>query len=240
MTTEEFSSAFDTLLSSYRMKPEFGNVSSPMDIALDEYEKSLFLTQAQDQIIIELYSGRNEKNSSFEETEELRTSLRNLIKTEVIPIDNGQYKGLSKYSRFFKLPEDDVLFITYESATIADESAGCKNGSTIAVIPVTQDELHKVINNPFRQPNVRKALRLDNGLDIIEIISKFNIDKYTIRYISKPLPIVLTDLSEMNVFPKVEGKETQCKLDSVLHRQILERAVLLALSSKGIQNKNNV
>ena len=93
------------------------------------------------------------------------------------------------------------------------------------------------MQNPFRQANTRKALRLDNGLDIVEVVSKFDILKYTVRYISRPTPIVLTDLSEMKVFPEVEGKETQCKLDSVLHRQILERAVMLALQSKGIQNR---
>jgi hypothetical protein len=236
MTTEEFSSAFDTLLSSYSNKPGFGDASSPADIVLDEYEKSLFLTEAQDQIIVELYSGRNEKGASFEKTEELRANLRNLIKTETILPDMDSHGGLSKHSKFFTLPPD-VLFITYEAASIGDDNAGCKDGSTIAVIPVTQDEFHRVMQNPFRQANSRKALRLDNGLDVVEIISKFNINEYTVRYLSRPTPIVLTDLSEMNVFPEVSGKETQCKLDSVLHRQILERAVILALQSKGIQNR---
>jgi hypothetical protein len=236
MTTEEFSSAFDTLLSSYNNVSEFGATHSRADIALDEYEKSLFLTEAQDQIIIELYSGRNDKASSFEKTEELRANLRNLIKTATIPASSDTYKGLSEYSKFFKLPSD-VLFITYEAATIEDESAGCKDGKTIAVIPTTQDTFHKTMENPFKQANNRKALRLDNGLDIAEVVSTHNLSTYTIRYVSKPTPIVLTDLSEMNVFPEVGGKETDCKLDSVLHRPILERAVLLALNSKGIQNR---
>ena len=57
MTTKEFSDAIDSLL-------------MPHNITLDEYEKSLFLTQAQEQIVIELYSGRSNKVSSFESTEE--------------------------------------------------------------------------------------------------------------------------------------------------------------------------
>jgi hypothetical protein len=93
------------------------------------------------------------------------------------------------------------------------------------------------MNNPFKQSNKRKALRLDNGLDIVEVVSKYDIKSYVVRYISRPTPIVLTDLSEMNVFPEVNGKETNCKLDSVLHRPILERAVLLAINSKSIQNR---
>jgi hypothetical protein len=236
MTTEEFSSAFDTLLSSYNNTSEFGDTHSRADIVLDEYEKSLFLTEAQDQIIIELYSGRNDKLSSFEKTEELRANLRNLIKTATIAASSETYSGLSEYSKFFKLPSD-ILFITYEAATIGDESAGCKNGKTIAVIPVTQDEFHRVMENPFKQANKRRALRLDSGLDIVEVISKYNLTSYTVRYISKPKPIVLTNLSEMSVFPEVEGKETNCELDSVLHRPILERAVLLAINSRGSQNR---
>jgi hypothetical protein len=238
MTTEEFSNAFDTLINSYNNKFEFGDTHSRADVSLDEYEKSLFLTEAQDQIIIELYSGRNDKLSSFEKTEELRANLRNLIKTASLDITEGDYKGLSKYSKFFKLPSD-ILFITYEAATINDTDAGCKDGETIVVIPVTQDEFYRAMGNPFKQANKRKALRLDNGLDIVEIVSKYNLSKYTVRYISKPTPIVLTNLSEMGVFPEVNGQETNCKLDSVLHRPILERAVLLALSSKSNQSKNS-
>ena len=73
MTTKEFSDAFDTMLNSYS---DFSSI-----LAFDEYEKSLFLTQAQEQLIVELYSGRNNKALSFEMTEELRSSLKGLIKT---------------------------------------------------------------------------------------------------------------------------------------------------------------
>lgn len=51
MTIEEFSNSFDTLLNSYRYRSEFGEQSSIGDVNLDEYEKSIFLTQAQDNIV---------------------------------------------------------------------------------------------------------------------------------------------------------------------------------------------
>ena len=51
MTTEEFSNEFDTLLNSYG--------ENPSTIELDEYEKSVFLTKAQEEIVIDLYSGKN-------------------------------------------------------------------------------------------------------------------------------------------------------------------------------------
>lgn len=229
MTTKEFSDAFDTMLNSYG---DFSGI-----LAFDEYEKSLFLTQAQEQIVIELYTGRNNKGSSFEKTEEMRTSLKSLIKTSTCN-DIGELKGISKYSKFFTLPKD-VLFITYESATLDDKTAGCKNGSEILIVPVTQDEFNTIMENPFRQASKRRALRLDYGTtnddtNVVEIVTKYNIKDYTIRYLSKPTPIILADLDGLSI--DNETKTTECKLNSVLHKSILERAVLLALTSRNMQN----
>lgn len=236
MTTKEFSDAFDTLLNSYNVPSGFGYSPTIGGLVLDEYEKSLFLTQAQEQLIVELYTGRNVQQSSFERTEELRSNLKSLIKTVTLSESNEEYKGISKHSKFFVLPSD-VLFITYESAIIGDESAGCKDGSEIAVIPVTQDDFHRVKNNPFRQPNKRKALRLDNNQNVSEVISKYNLKEYTIRYLSKPKPIILDDLEV-----SIDGvsTKTECELNSILHRPILERAVLLAITSRNMQKQNNV
>ena len=50
MTNKEFSDGFSTLLNSFDITP---------NITLDEYEKSTFLTNAQEQLIIDIYSGRN-------------------------------------------------------------------------------------------------------------------------------------------------------------------------------------
>lgn len=242
MTTKEFSDAFDSLLNGYSTQMNFGDSASMGGMVLDEYEKSLFLTQAQEQIIVELYTGRNDKTSSFEKTEELRSNLKGLIRTATLTESDEDFIGISKYSKFFILP-DDVLFITYEAATLSDESAGCKNGTVISVIPVTQDEFDRVMNNPFRQASKRRALRLDNGLDVAEIVTKYDIKDYTIRYLSKPTPIVLANLAEVSIDGvSIDGVDTitECKLDSAMHRYILERAVALAIASRGIQNRSNV
>ena len=242
MTTKEFSDAFDTLLNGYSTQMNFGDSASMGGMVLDEYEKSLFLTQAQEQIVVELYTGRNNKLSSFEKTEELRSNLRSLIKTATLTESDEDFKGISKYSKFFVLP-DDVLFITYEAATLDDEDAGCKNGTVISVIPVTQDEFDRVMNNPFRQASKRRVLRLDNSLDVAEIVTKYDIKDYTIRYLSKPTPIVLANLAEVSIDGvSIDGVDTvtECKLDSAMHIYILERAVALAIASRSIQNKGNV
>lgn len=235
MTPKEFSDAFDIYLNSYASQSSFEDPGAVRNITLDEYEKSLFLTLAQEQIVTELYTGRSSRYSSFEQTEEMRSYLKGLIKTEYITESKEEYKGISKYSKFFVLPPD-VLFPTYEAITVKSTGCKCTNVDEIPVIPITQDEFHNVKRNPFRKDSKRRALRLDNSSDVTEIITEYNIDKYILRYLSRPTPIVLENFDNVSIDTK--KKVTNCKLDSSLHRPILERAVALALVSRGARASN--
>lgn len=219
MTPIEFSDEFDTLVNSYLLTADYDSRK------FDEYEKSVFLTTAQEQIVKELYTGAL-KGLSFEHTEELRRSLDSLIKTEKPDLsdESSSIKGALVYDL-----KPDTWFIIYESAVIDDESAGCLNGVDISIIPMTHDEYHSVRRNPFRQPNLRKAVRLDAGELKVEIISKYIIKDYTVRYLAKPRPIILTYLGDLTINGCSE--ETGCQLNSLTHRVILERAVQLALDS---------
>lgn len=218
MNTAEFSSAFDIRLNS------FGGTQS---IVLDEYEKSLFLTEAQNQIVVELYTGRNERGASFEGTEELRSCLRNLIREaslkEVTDV-KSDYR-----SKIFSLPPD-LLFITYDEALIDDCKAGCHDGVIIQAVPVTHDEIHKALDNPFRKPNRRRVLRSDIGGNLIEVYSEYNIGEYNIKYIRRPSPIILSNLDDLTI--EGLGTASECELDPMVHETILERAVRLALISR--------
>lgn len=230
MTTEEFSNEFDTLLNSYSVIDKSGKGENPSTIELDEYEKSVFLTKAQEEIVIDLYSGKNPLGDSFEKTEEVRRYLSDLIKTYTTTEKKTGYVGLSKTSIFFELPKD-LWFITYESAGLEDSRLGCMNGEEILVIPISQDDYFRISGNPFRGSNKRRALRLDNGNGIVEIVSEYNIDRYLVRYIARPDPIILTDLPD-NLSINNISKKTECKLNPVIHRAILEKAVKLAILSK--------
>jgi len=64
----------------------------------------------------------------------------------------------------------------------------------------------------------------------VELVSSFNINSYIIRYIKTPEPIVLDILPEETI-NNVSTPQT-CKLNESLHRDILERAVRLAISSR--------
>ena len=209
----EFSSEFDIL---------YNNIMSNTAPGLDEYEKSVFLTQAQEQLIVQYYSG--EPYGSFEETELIRKILDELVYTFTTSSKLPNLLGLSPNSVFFKIP-DDAWFITYEKVKLSDESL-CGDKEAI-VIPTRQDEFYKIQNNPFKGPNEHRVLRLDVNGNTKELISKYNITEYLIRYLVKPTPIILIDLEDGLT---INGLDTitECNLNPVIHRTLLNLAVKLA------------
>jgi hypothetical protein len=232
MTLEDFSNGFDTLLNSYSTVTEIGSDTSSRDIRLDEYEKSQFLTMAQDGIITDLYNGRNPLGESFEETEQLRRYLSNLVREESLePIENssGVPLGISSSSTFFSLPTD-LMYITYEAVRLS--SGKCDGLKDIEVVPVRQDEYHRIKKNPFRGPTDRRALRLDLADGVVEIVCKYPVASYYLRYLVKAAPIILIDLPDGQTINE-ESMASECELPEVLHQRILERAVLMALQSRG-------
>ena len=222
MTNKEFSDGFSTLLNSFGITP---------NITLDEYEKSTFLTNAQEQMIIDIYSGRNIiYGKSFEQTEEIRRYFINLVETYETSTKVTGKLGLSQDSVFFEIPQD-TWFITYEVAFLKDSRLGCLDGIEASVVPLPQDDLYRAKDNPFRGPSKDRVLRLDIKSDLAELISKYNVDKYLMRYISQPTPIILVDLPDGLSINGV-STESECELNPVVHRAILERAVQLAIISK--------
>lgn len=235
MTCSEFSNEFDTILNSYSVNNTYEE-NQKADIILDEYEKSVFLTRAQEQLVIELYTGKSQSGEGFEGTEQLRRYLHTLIKTSILNDKLTGYIGLSTTSAFYQLPKD-LWFITYESVIFNDDTLKCTKNNTALVVPITQDEYFKVSKNPFRGPSKNRVLRLEADNKIIELISKYNIDTYLVRYIIKPKPIILTDLSTELSINGISTK-SECELNPVFHRAILERAAQLAIASKTLFSGN--
>lgn len=217
MTNTEFSAEFDIL---------YNNILSNAAPGLDEYEKSVFLTNAQEGFVKDLYNGTS--ITSFEKSEEARRSLDELVTTFRTSNKEEGNLGLSKNSIFFQVPKD-VWFITYESAIFNDERL-CSGTTEATIVPTTQDNFYKIQRNPFRGPTKGRALRLDNAGHIIELVSDYNIEEYLIRYLKRPKPIILVDLDEVGEGLSINGvsEASECELNPVTHRPILERAVMLA------------
>lgn len=252
MTTDEFSDAFDTLVSSYRRFKDYDNKEILDSVEFNEYEKSYFLTKAQEELVISLYNGRNTSGDSFEKTEELRRLLNNLVVTHKQSLSEENYNDLALTDKSYLVPIlDDVMYIIYEAVRLKDDSLGCYSGTVINVQPITHDEYNKIKDNPFRGPTRYKALRLDTNdtkitdedvqsTNYVEIISKYSCDEYIVRYLKKLNPIILENLDGSNVSIDGQTKKHECELNSILHEYILERAVDMALRTKSIGKPQNV
>ena len=112
MTTDEMSDALDIMLNSYNKQAEFGDGASKEDMTLDEYEKSIFLTQAQD-MLVRSYTDKNlnsERKGVDESTRrQIDFSLLEKVKTLVpsatgIPFDD---RGV-----IFKMPKREIFVST--------------------------------------------------------------------------------------------------------------------------------
>ncbi len=237
MNIKEFSEGFDLLVDSYRRIKKFDSQQSFDTVEFNEYEKSQFLTIAQQELVVNFYNGKNPYGDYFEGTEELRRYLDNLVKTKVYSIEDAvSGKKIAENSVLFELPSD-LAFITLEQVNYNDEALSCSDNTfTATVYPVTQDEYDRVRTNPFRGPTKYRVLRLDSGDKKVELISKYKIDTYTIKYLSVPPPIVLEDLPN-GLSVNGESNKKECILNSILHDTILRRAVSLALSSKSVGAK---
>lgn len=222
MTALEFSSEFDIL---------YNNIMSNQAPGLTEYEKSVFLTQAQEQIVLGIYKGTFD-GDSFESTEEAKSYLSDLVvqhtySKEAITANSVSSIGEKSYT-VSKMPDSWIL--VYETAEIKDESVPClQNGKWVAVIPSTLDMFNRIKHNPFRGPNKRNVIRLSIK-DTYELVSAYQIEQYKIRYIKRPYPIIL----DGNLDVSINGKytpyslETPCELHPSLHKSILNTAVSIA------------
>lgn len=222
MNVQEFSNSFDTLLQPYIAKESF---SKQNNLAFDEYEKSIFLTKAQEQIVLELYQ-------ELEQSEEVRKYLSNLIKTDnYVPVGEQDETLINNNFKSYKVDiSNDILFMIYEQCTLSDEN-NCINNKIVSVVPTIHDDLDKVLKNPFKSPNSRKVIRLDFD-NKIELISKYNISNYKVRYLKKPNPIILVALEDNLSINNGDTKVSNGETNPILHERIVQRAVQLAVQSK--------
>lgn len=100
----------------------------------------------------------------------------------------------------------------------------------LQVVPIKFDEYSRLMCKPYKRPLKYQAWRLINN----DVVNKADIvvgpsdilTKYTIRYVRRPNPIIVSNLDGLTI----EGKSTatECELDPILHEEILQRAVELA------------
>lgn len=253
MTCAEFSDAFTTLLNSYNTRAEFGDQASRREIVLDEYEKSVLLTQAQD-IVVKTYFDKtlNPQAQGFDDSTRRQVDFSSLIRVAELKReeDTNKYKVFDDRGIMFKMPKKirqdntvdeaatDVLFILNEKLVVTKDGVA-KN---YVIIPINYQEYDREMSKPYAQPLKKQAWRLfqnnSTGFDInTELVPKWTITEdddvvYKIRYVRRPTPIVLEDLPN-GLTIDGEDKETQCELNPIIHHDILTKALELAIATRG-------
>lgn len=238
MTNEEFSNEFDVL---------YNSITSNQAPGLDEYEKSVFLTKAQSEILREYFNSRVDgTNGGFDGSQKRQYDFSFLIKTTILDAnlanegEEGYIPKINNRGYLFNFPEDYFLSI---NEVIRDDESSNKFYS---VVSISYSDYQRLMTKPYAYPPKRVAWRLFIGaiqktledtsdkvtVPVAEIIGKFvgnsNNWNYTLRYVKKPNPIILINLTDDDL--SIEGKriKTPCEFPSQLHQEILERAVTLA------------
>lgn len=228
MTTQEFSSEFDIL---------YNNIMSNAAPGLDEYEKSVFLTKAQEEILKNYFNPKGNKyQEGFDDNEKRQIDFSSLVTAITIPsYSNSQYIKIDDRSLLFLMP-NDMLFALNEVCEITENNIN----RLVDVVPISFIEYSRLISKPYKRPLKNQCWRLISSSSkkdrVFELILPFGSivpGSYRIRYISRPAPIILVDLSTEYPGLSINGitSVTECELDPSIHYEILQRAVELAKST---------
>ena len=149
MDHNEFSAQFDVL---------YNNVTSNQAPGLNEYEKSVFLTKAQNQLITEYFNNRTDGvGGGFDGSQKRQYDFSSLIKVSTLLNINefsanvSQLDKLDKRSEVFYLPDDFFLAV---NEMISD------GVYQYSVIPLSYDEYQRLMMKPYSFPVKRAAWRL--------------------------------------------------------------------------------
>lgn len=224
MLVEEMGDVFDVL---------YNNIMSNAVPGLNEYEKSVFLTKAEYELVKNYFNPQGNKyHEGFDDSAKRRIDFSMLMQTATLTRSSQQ--GFNPNSVLYSLPLDILV--------IVNEQVVLKNGNTVEgirqVIPISYDEYTRLMLRPYKQPLKSQAWELMTGQNssrtISELILNNNDKSYTpefrIRYVRKPKPIIISKLTATAGSLSIEGvsEKTECELDPAIHQEIVQRAVELA------------
>lgn len=144
----------------------------------------------------------------------------------------------SKFNRYrYRTPEDFLFFLNEEA--LIERIAGLPDmtlRNTAIVTPISYEDYTIKRGGTYKYPPQQECWKLITNRDTFdnEIIAPYNtkIVAYTIRYVRKPKPIILTDIEEeYGTTIDGIGTVTECELPEAMHDEIVQRAVEIA---KGI------
>lgn len=157
MTIAEFSNEFDVL---------YNNITSNQAPGLDEYEKSVFLTQAQEDVVRCYFDPKSNKlQEGFDGSQKRQYDFSSLIKTTELK-SLQEIMSLEENNPDFNFPQlfdnKSIPFLSPNNLflTINEFIIDTKNNERFLVVPITYDEYFRLKAKPYGMPLKRQAWRL--------------------------------------------------------------------------------
>jgi hypothetical protein len=175
----------------------YDNGTSKSAPALDDYEKSVFLTDSLYTLLNIAIAPLAKEGITIQS--EMLKKLRTSYETSSQIGESATRKRLASNAVFYAR-DPNIYHIDLEQVKLVSDDPYL-NGWVSQVVPVPYDRFHRVLRNPYLGPQRDRVLRVDSGLegasDIVQLIPPPNatINSYLIQYIRKPYPIILADLS---------------------------------------------
>ena len=217
----------------------WNNIASDKAPGLEKYEVSVFLTQAQEDLAKEYFSGKyNAVAEGFDDSIRRQSDFRTLLSSKSLstvgPSDATTDFSTRSTTRYYEYP-DDAFLVLNEEVKVTSASVG----RYYTVVPISYDEYARLMMRPYKYPPNGQVWRLlthtgtasERTYQVIELIGKFpsggTID-YRMRYVKRPAPIILESLAGTGLTIEGQTAQAECKLPEHLHDEILRRAVMLA------------
>lgn len=222
----------------------YNAIASNSAPGFDDFEISTYLTKAQLELVKNYFDpASNRKQKGFEASEKRRSDLEQLLIHGSSNTILNANTGIDSNSKMFVVP-NEVFIITTGYARTSSNNGTCNSNKDIDVVPITHDEYLIQRRNPYKKPDIKTAWRMtiskQSGQKVVEILSPYELSKYVFRYIKYPKPIIISNLTTS--FPgdtlSIDGvtAKTECELNEEIHREIVDRAVELALRDYRSEN----
>ena len=222
MLISEFSDQFDVL---------YNNITSNQAPGLNEYEKSLFLTKAEKEIVKNYFSANSAGNTlkqGFDDSAKRQADFSVLMKTGTCASVSNPPSKIDDRSSVYTYP-NDVFIVINETVKVGTAYK--------QVIPLRYDEYTRLMSKPYKRPLKNQVWRLMNSGTVsgstatktVEVIAGpgDSISSYSIRYVRTPKPIIVGNLDGLTIDGE-SAVSSGCEIDPILHEDILQRAVELA------------
>lgn len=152
MTVEEMDNMFDVL---------YNNITSNQAPGLNAYEKSIFLTKAQDEIVKNYFSPKSKGNNlqeGFDDSPKRQIDFSKIMETMTTTVFGTPTFDARSNVKSVAFKKKMMLIIN----EVVDVVRSTNNDSTITlqVVPVKYDEYSRLMSKPYKRPLKYQAWRL--------------------------------------------------------------------------------